>query len=401
MTSLAPGPLPLARPNPFDPPEELAELRRTRPVSRMTYPDGHVGWLVTSRALARNVLADRRFSARAELRHRPVADHLEGDKPTPSPPGMFLGMDPPDHTRYRSLLTAQFTVRRIRQLTARVRQITAEYLDAMEQHGPPVDLVDALARPVPAQVICELLGVPFADRAQFDADSKTMSDPRSTREQIYAALTDLTTYISKLVTAKRAQPTDDLLSGLVSGGELTDEELTNIGFLLLGAGLDTSSNMIALGTFALLQHPDQLAILRNDPSIVEQAVEELLRYLSIIVATVRTALEDVELGGQLIRAGDAVTISIQAANRDPEHFENPETLDLRRSATGHVAFGHGVHQCLGQQLARVEMQVAYPMLLKRFPTLRLAVKPEDVPTKEDALFYGVRELPVGWEEASD
>jgi cytochrome P450 len=201
-------------------------------------------------------------------------------------------------------------------------------------------------------------------------------------------------------TAKRAEPTDDLLSGLVRGGELTDEELANIGFLLLGAGLETTANMIALGTFALLQRPDQLAILRDEPDMVEPAVEELLRYLSIIVATIRTALEDVELDGHLIRAGETITISNQAANRDPKQFDNPETLDLHKSATGHVAFGHGIHQCLGQQLARVEMQVAYPALFQRLPTLRLAVPPEQVPTKDGVLIYGVRELPVAWEEAN-
>ncbi|GAB3476303.1 cytochrome P450 [Amycolatopsis cihanbeyliensis] len=391
------APLPMTRPNPFDPPEELAELRRNHPISRMAYPDGHTGWLVTTHALARTVLADPRFSARSELTHRPIFENeLQAQEPKPAPPGMFITMDPPDHTRYRRLLTGQFTVRRMRQLTERIERVTNDHLDAMEQHGPPLDLVDAFARPIPALVICELLGVPYADRDRFQADTKTMGDAQSTKEQALAAVADLGAYLGELVAAKHREPTDDLLSGLVGSGELTNEELTNIAFMLLGAGLDTTSHMLALGTFALLAHPDQLTILRGDPDILELAIEELLRYLSIVMATVRTATEDVELDGHLIRAGESVTISTAAANRDREQFDNPETLDLRRSTRGHVAFGHGIHQCLGQQLARAEMQVAYPALLRRFPTLRLAVQPEEVPIKHNVLIYGLHQLPVAW-----
>ncbi|RZQ64583.1 cytochrome P450 [Amycolatopsis suaedae] len=391
--------LPMTRPNPFDPPAELTRLRRSQPISRMAYPDGHTGWLVTTHALARAVLADPRFSARSELTHRPLFENeLQARAPEPAPPGMFLTMDPPDHTRYRRLLTGQFTVRRMRQLTARIEQVTTGHLDAMEQHGPPVDLVDAFARPIPAMVICELLGVPYADRQRFQRDVTTLMDTWSTVEQAMAAITDIGAYLAELVAAKHAAPTDDLLSGLAGGGELTDEELTNIAFLLLGAGLDTTTHMLALGTFALLSHPGQLAVLResDDPAVTERAVEELLRYLSIVMATVRTATEDVELDGQLVRAGESVTISLAAANRDEERFADPGTLDLRRSAAGHVAFGHGIHQCLGQQLARIEMQVAYPALARRFPALHLAIDPEEVPVKHNVLIHGVHELPVGW-----
>jgi cytochrome P450 len=199
------------------------------------------------------------------------------------------------------------------------------------------------------------------------------------------------------VPAKRAAPTDDLLSQLTAS-DLTDEELANIGFVLLGAGLDTTANMLALGTFALLSHPDQLAALRADPGIAGNAVEELLRYLSIIPFTVRTALVDIELHGERIKAGKAVTVSVPAANRDPERFADPDILDLLRPANGHVGFGHGVHQCIGQQLARMELQVALPALLTRFPTLRLAVPAEDVALRTDMLVYGVHHLPVAWDE---
>jgi cytochrome P450 len=389
---------PTARPRgcPFDPPDGLTRLRQEHPLRRLAYPDGHVGWLATSRALVRAVLADSRFSARAELMHIPT--HGAATNGQPPPPGLFTSTDPPGHTRYRRLLTGQFTVRRMRQLTERVREITTEHLDAMERQGPPVDLVQAFALPIPAQTICELLGVPYADRDRFQHhlhELVRLDTPAEQRRAGYAALHQV---VQELVRAKRAEPTDDLLSGLTTG-DLTDEELTNIGLTLLGAGFETTANMLALGTFALLSHPDQFAALAREPELAERAVEELVRYLSVIPFTVRTALEDVELDGQLVRAGESVTVSIPAANRDPERFTDPDTLDLHRSPSGHVAFGHGIHQCLGQQLARVEMGVGYPALLERFPTLRLAVPPDEVPLRTDMLIYGVHKLPVTWETA--
>ncbi|WP_431900897.1 cytochrome P450 [Nonomuraea sp. bgisy101] len=385
---------------PFDPPEDLARLREDQPIAPMVYPDGHLGWLATSHALVRAVLADPRFSHRADLTHAPLGGTRMGE-PRPAPPGIFTAMDPPEHTRYRHLLTGQFTVRRMRRLTGRIQEITAEHLDAMERHGPPVDLVEAFALPIPGLVICELLGVPTGERARFQDDmSKLLSLEVSPEEKI-AAFTTLTEFMHALVLAKRADPADDLLSDLVNGTDLTDEELTNISGILMGAGFETTANMLALGAFALMSHPGQLAALQADRGLTDRAVEELLRYLSIVPGTVRAALEDVELGGRLVRAGQSVTVSIPAANRDPEHFADPDTLDLHRSAAGHVAFGHGIHQCLGQQLARVEMQVGIPALFARFPTLRLAVPPEEVPLRTDMMIYGVHRLPVTWDVAQD
>ncbi|MYT34042.1 MULTISPECIES: cytochrome P450 [unclassified Streptomyces] len=391
--------LPITRPEgcPFDPPAELAELREEQPLRRMRYPDGHVGWLATGYSVSRAVAGDPRFSSRYELMHAPFPGTEEVTFP-PAPVGDLTGIDPPHHTRYRRLLMGKFTVRRMRELTSRVEQITVEHLDAMERQGPPVDLVKAYAHPLPALMICELLGVPYAERELFQEHAMGASSTDGTMEDQYAAMAALQEYVGKLVLAKRARPTDDLLSDL-TGTDLTDEELAGVGSFLLGAGLDTTSNMLGLGTFALLTHPDQAAALRADPALADQAVEELMRYLTIAHTGVRTALEDVELDGQLIKAGETVTLAIQAANRDPARFPDPDTLDLRRRATGHLAFGHGIHQCLGQQLARIEMRVAFPALFTRFPTLRLAIPPEEVPLRTDLTMHGVQSLPVTWDAA--
>ncbi|MET9511919.1 cytochrome P450 [Streptomyces flavidovirens] len=381
---------------PFDPPAELTALS-DKPLRRMRYADGHIGWLVTGHATARAILADPRFSSRYELLHLPVpVEGVSGELP-PAPVGDITGLDAPEHTRYRRLLTGKFTVRRMRQLSERVEQLTAECLDAMEQAGPTVDLVEAFAQPVPALMICELLGVPYADRERFQSQVATIFDQTADAEAKGEAYTALLQYLGELVLAKRAEPTDDLLSDL-NTSDLTDEELAGIGGLLLAAGLDTTANMLGLGTFALLSNPDQLDALRADPALAEQTVEELLRYLSVADPLPRSALEDVEVEGHLIRAGETVTISVQATNRDPHKFPDPDRLDIHRRATGHLAFGHGAHQCLGQQLARVEMTVAFPALFARFPTLRLGVPPQEVPLRDRSNIYGVISLPVTWDK---
>ncbi|MFC9686101.1 cytochrome P450 [Streptomyces sp. NPDC056948] len=381
---------------PFDPPAELTALS-DQPLRPMRYADGHTGRLATGHAAARAILADRRFSSRYELLHMPVPVPGMPSELPPAPVGDITGLDAPEHTRYRRLLTGKFTVRRMRQLTERVEQFTTECLDAMEQAGPTADLVEALARPVPALVICELLGVPYTDRERFQSQVETIFDQAADAEARGGAYAALLQYLNELVLAKRAEPTDDLLSDLTTS-DLTDEELAGIGGLLLAAGLDTTANMLALGTFALLSNPDQLDALRADPGLAEQAVEELLRYLSVADPILRAALEDVEVEGRLIRAGETVTVSVQAANRDPHRFPDPDRLDIHRKATGHLSFGHGAHQCLGQQLARVEMAVVFPALLARFPTLRLAVPPREVPLREHSNIYGVIGLPVTWDE---
>ncbi len=387
--------LPLARPAgcPFDPPTELARIRSENPLVRMTFPDGHEGWLATGHALTRAILADQRFSSRYEIAHYPFPGMEEFAELPAAPVGDMTGMDAPEHTRYRSLLAGKFTVRRMRQLTDRVEQITGEHLDAMAKAGPGADLVPVYAQPIPAVMICELLGVPYAERDAFQADAAMITAADATVEERTNAYIGLQNYMQELVLAKRANPTDDMLSDLTTT-DLTNDELIGLGTFLLGAGLDTTANMIALGAFALLRNPAQVPALHADPG---NAVEELLRYLSIAHTGLRTALVDIELDGHIIKAGESIAISIHTANRDPRKFADPDTLALDRNAAGHLAFGHGIHQCLGQQLARVEMTVALPALFTRFPTLRLAVPPEDVPLRPDTQnIYGVERLPVTW-----
>jgi len=381
---------------PFDPPAELVGLREERPVARLAFPDGHVGWLVTSHAAARTVLSDPRFSTRPDLKHSALAVVTQpGGVGQPPPPGWFPSMDPPQHTYYRRLLTGQFTVRRLRELEGWIGRIVAERLDAMAQAGPPVDLVTAFALPIPSLVICELLGVPYGDHLFFQEQTTVMVKLASSQDQVTGAIGELAAYLAGLVRDKRERPGDDLLSGLIADTELTDEELTNIALALLVAGHETTANMIALGVFALLEH--QADILSVD---TENAVEELLRYLTIVHlgAPLRAATEDIEVGGQLVRAGETVVLGLPAANRDPDAFSDGDSLRLDRAdARRHLAFGHGVHQCLGQQLARVELRIAYRALFERFPALRLAVPAAEVRTREDAVAYGVWELPVTWD----
>ncbi|MFD9960834.1 cytochrome P450 [Amycolatopsis sp. NPDC058986] len=385
---------------PFDPPREITRLREARPVSPLIFPDGHEGWLVTGYDEVRRLMADTRFSSRQDIGVVRVPFETPGmpapTEPSPTMPGVFVAMDPPDHTRLRRKLTGAFTVRRMKQLEAQIVEIAERQLDHVANLTPPIDLVKEFALPVPSLVICELLGVPYADRETFQANSAQFLVKDQTLEEKMTALVALNTYLAELVTSKRADPVDDILSDLARDEDLSVEELTGMAFLLLLAGHETTANMLALGTFALLEHPEQQAELRADPELMPDAVEELLRYLSIADIFYRYATEDLELGGETIPEGSTVVVSLLAANRDPRRFENPDTLDLHRKARGHLSFGHGVHQCLGQQLARIEMRAGFAGLLRRFPSLKLAIPADEVKLKTDMNIYGVHALPVTW-----
>ncbi|KAA2262678.1 cytochrome P450 [Solihabitans fulvus] len=386
--------------SPFDPPSQITRLREARPVSPMSFPDGHEGWIVTGYEAVRQVMADTRFSSRQDIGVLHVPYEVPGmpvaTEPSPQVPGMFIAMDPPDHTRLRRRLTGAFTVKRMKMLEEHIVDVVERQLDELASLAPPVDLVREFALPVPSLVICELLGVPYADRESFQADSAKFLVRDLPLDEKMAAYGALATYLSGLVTRKRAEPGEDILSDLARHDDLTIEELTGAAFLLLLAGHETTANMLALGAFALLEHPEQLAELRADPGLLPDAVEELMRYLSVVDILYRYATEDIELGGETIAKGSTVVVSLLAANHDPLRFDNPDTLDIHRKARGHLSFGHGVHQCLGQQLARIEMRAGFEALLRRVPTLALAVPAGEVKLKTDMNIYGVHELPVTW-----
>ncbi|WP_134662811.1 MULTISPECIES: cytochrome P450 [unclassified Amycolatopsis] len=385
---------------PFDPPSAITALRETRPVSPMLFPDGHEGWLITGYEAVRQVMSDARFSNRLDLGVVHVPYETPGmpvaTEPSPQIPGLFISMDAPDHTRLRRKLTGAFTVKRMKQLEDGIIAITEQQLDAVAQLAPPIDLVREFALPVPSLVICELLGVPYADRETFQANSSKFMERDVNLEDKMAAFGAMMGYLGQLCTDKRAEPGEDILSDLARDEDLSIEELTGMAFLLLLAGHETTANMLSLGAFALLEHPTQLAELRADPTLFGNAVEELMRYLSVADIFYRYATEDIEVGGETIPAGSTVVVSLLAANRDPKHFEDPDTIDLHRKVRGQVAFGHGVHQCLGQQLARIEMRVGFEGLFRRFPDLRLAVPAGEVPLRTNMNIYGVHELPVTW-----
>jgi cytochrome P450 len=386
----------------FDPDPVLREMREEGVPRFVTTPFGFDAWLVTRAEDVRALLSDtRRFSnflPRERLRTA-VDEEITDEEYEQVTAGNLLGADPPEHTRLRKMLTPSFTVRQIRRLEPWIGRIVEDHLDRMERSGPPADLVQAFALPIPSLVICELLGVPYADRRDFQRRSNRLLDlslsPRERRE-LFRETRD---YMSDLVARAQAAPAEDMLGALVRehGDDLTTDELIGIGNLLLIAGHETTANMLGLGTLALLRHPDQLAIVRDRPDQVEPAVEELLRWLSIVSTGVtRTVKERVEIGGTTIDAGEIVMASLPAANRDPAAIDRPDVLDVTRGEIGHLAFGHGVHHCLGAPLARAEMRIAFPALLRRFPDLRLADPDAEVEVRSSSAIYGVVSLPVAW-----
>ncbi|MFG1926495.1 cytochrome P450 [Cryptosporangium sp. NPDC048952] len=363
-------PMYMAR-NGFDPVPDLIDAPR---VCQVRTPFGVDAWLVSRRDDVREVLSDTaRFSNARRLRDFPGFEDLDDDELARLRAGNLLSFDPPDHTRLRHFLTAEFTVRRIRALEPRVREIVDEHLDAMEHSGPPVDLVEAFALPVPSLVICELLGVPYRDRDGFQQRTRDLLDVSKPPKERRRLGDESRAYMASLVEREQRNPGDALLGSLIRehGDDLSTDELIGIAGLLLIAGHETTANMLGLGTLALLRNPDQLARVRNDDEAVAPAVEELLRWLSIVhTGAFRTTVTDVEFGGTRIPAGEMVLCSLAAANRDPATAERPEQLDVSRGEIGHLAFGHGVHHCLGASLARIELRIAYPALFRRFPGLR-------------------------------
>jgi cytochrome P450 len=390
---------PMQRTCPFSPPAEYGELREATPITRALLPSGRHAWLVTRHADVRAVLTDPRFSS--DRRHPDFPRLIKFPQPSLNFTPSLIGMDPPEHGPARRAVVGEFTVKRIQALRPRIQEIVDDCIDAMLAGPRPTDLVQALSLPVPSLVICELLGVPYADHEFFQSRSKLLFSRTTSPQARQVGIDELRSYLDDLVTGKEREPSEDLLGRQVLRQRQTATEdhaaLVSLAFLLLIAGHETTANMISLGTVALLENPEQLAVIRADPGKTPAAVEELLRYFTIVdTATSRLALEDVELGGVHIRAGEGVIALGNAANRDPEAFDDPDALDVERGARHHVAFGFGAHQCLGQNLARTELQIVFDTLFQRIPALRLATTVGNLPFKDDVVIYGLHALPVTW-----
>ncbi|PJN25452.1 cytochrome P450 [Kitasatospora sp. CB02891] len=380
---------------PFAPPPAYEQARHDEPISRVGLYDGASCWLITRHEDVRAVLADNRFSSDPENPGFPFLTEASRQLLTVKP--TFIRLDDPEHGRLRRMLTGDFTMRRTASLRPEIQRITDELIDRMIDGRHQADLVNEFALPLPSLVICLLLGVPYQDHDFFQECSRTLLHRGSTTEEVVDANTRLTEYIDALTASKRDNPDDGILSRLVARGELEIEDIGAMGRLLLIAGHETTANMTALSILALLRNPEQLAHLRAHPEATPAAVEELLRYLSIVQnGLVRVAVEDAEIGGTTIRAGEGVILQVNTANWDDGRYPGADTLDLTRDTRHHLAFGFGVHQCLGQPLARLELEIALETLLRRLPELRLAVPFEDVPFRSDMLIYGVHELQVAW-----
>ncbi|MCR6488758.1 cytochrome P450 [Amycolatopsis sp. OK19-0408] len=389
------------RTEPFDPPAVLAELVRTRPLTRMEYPDGHIGWLATSHDLAREVLSSQAFSHRFYDTHLPVTKKGEIFPGVPIVPGGFIHMDPPDHTRYRNLLSREFSARATTAYTPRVAELTAAQLAEVRAQGSPVDLLPAFIRPLSMRVLCEVLGVPFDTGSPILyalSDSATNVDVSVEEER--EAGTKAYFLLMDLVGKARVEPGEHVLGRLAADAELTDREITNMLLIVFAAGFASCEGALASSLLALLHHDDQLKALRaaaagGGAPAIEAMVEELLRYTSVNQFQIfRTALSDVELGGELIREGEVVTVALPSANRDPVKFACPDALDLGQEASAQLAFGYGVHACVGQRLARLVLSESLAALTVGLPELALDVPVEEVPVRLTTPVLSVLRLPV-------
>ncbi|MFC0434515.1 cytochrome P450 [Kutzneria buriramensis] len=377
---------------------EYGRLRDNGELARVRMPYGGEAWMATSYEDVKTVLGDPRFSRAATLgadvpRMMPLIQNETN----------LLTMDPPDHSRLRKLVAKAFTMRRIEMLRPRAQEVVDGLLDDIEAQGPPADLVEGLALPLPITMICELLGVPYEDRDKFRAWSDAaLAFNAFTLEEIQAGRDGLREYLAGLVAQRREQPTDDLLGVLVQARDeedrLSEAELVQFGVTLLVAGHETTANQTGNFLFTLLSTPHLLRDLRENPELLNPAIEEMLRMTPLGTAAgfPRIATEDVVLSGTLVRAGEAVMTQLASANRDGGVFDHGDEIDFHRENNPHIAFGHGVHHCLGAQLARLELQVAVGSVLNRFPDLRFAVPVEEVPFKTGRLIRGLRALPVTW-----
>lgn len=380
------------------PPPEFAAARRDEPVLRVLFPTGDVAWLVTRYSDVRQVLNDSRFSRAAA--EAPGAPRMGNTSPGPQ---TILGMDPPEHTRLRKLVAKAFTARRIAGLRPRTEELAAGLIDRLIEAGPPADLMSGFALALPIRVIFEMLGVPHSDSDHVHALTDVIfSLSAHSREEVMAARTGLLEFLAQMIASRRRAPTDDLIGFLVTARDendsLTETELLNFTLILLTVGHHSTANGIASAAFTLLSHPGQLRQLRDDPSLIPAAVEELLRFNPLVLtgAQLRVATEQVDLGGVTIEPGDAVLPAIASANRDEHVFAGAGQLDLTRPDNPHLAFGYGTHHCLGAQLARLELQIAIAMLVSRLPDMRLAIPSAELTWKTGLASHSLASLPVTW-----
>ncbi|AKS33216.1 cytochrome P450 [Mycolicibacterium goodii] len=386
---------------PFAPPPQMLEMNKAKGLSRVRIWDGSTPWLITGHEEARVLFADSRVSVDDR---RPGFPHWNEHMlaTVHKRPRSVFTSDAEEHTRFRRMLSKPFTFRRVEGLRPAIQKITDECIDAILAGPQPADIVDKLALPVPTVVISEMLGVPYEDHEFFQEHANAGLARYAAADAMQKGAMSLHEYLINLIEKKQAEPAEDAVSDLaerVSAGELSVKEAAQLGTGLLIAGHETTANMIGIGILALLENPEQADFLRNaeDPKVIANAVEELMRYLSIIqTGQRRVAVEDIEIGGETIRAGEGIIIDLVPANWDAKAFSEPEKLDLTRDAGQQLGFGFGRHQCVGQQLARAELQIVFHTLLRRIPTLRLAIPLEEVPFKHDRLAYGVYELPVAW-----
>ena len=387
---------------PFSPPTQMLAMTETAPLSRVQIWDGSTPWLVTGYDVARSLFADTRISVDDCIDGFPHWNEHMLSISTRRPRSVF-NTDAEEHTRFRRMLSKPFTFRRVEGLRPIIQKVTDEAIDAILAGPQPADIVEQLALPVPTIVISEMLGVPYADHEFFQEHANRGLARYATAEDTAKGAMGLHSYLVDLVKKKMANPAEDALSDLaerVNAEEIDEKEAAQLGTGLLIAGHETTANMIGIGVLALLQNPEQADLLRetDDPKLVANAVEELMRYLSIIQnGQRRVALEDIEIAGVTIKAGDGVIIDLAPADWDPNQFADPDRLRLDRENAGqHLGFGYGRHQCVGSQLARAEMQIVFQTLLRRIPTMKLAIPFADVDFKNDRLAYGVYSLPVTW-----
>ncbi|MDT5249008.1 MAG: hypothetical protein QOJ28_1642 [Mycobacterium sp.] len=390
---------------PFAPPRKMLEMGEVKPLSRVRIWDGSTPWLITGHEVARELFADSRVSVDDRRSGFPHWNEHMLSTVNKRPRSVFTS-DAEEHTRYRRMLSKPFTFKRVEGLRPAIQKITDECIDAILAGPQPADIVSALALPVPTVVISELLGVPYEDHEFFQHHANVGLARFASAEDGQKGAMSLAKYLSNLVEAKMAIPpgegTEDAVSDLaerVTAGEISVKEAAQLGTGLLIAGHETTANMIGIGVLALLENPEQAALLRDsdDPKFIANAAEELMRYLSIIQnGQRRIAIEDIEIGGETIRGGEGIIIDLAPANWDANAYPEPDKVDFTRDAGQELGFGFGRHQCVGQQLARAELQIVFQTLLRRIPTLQLAIPFDAVPFKHDRLAYGVYELPVTW-----